>query len=293
MNGPKRDGPNPQETEGKQEPTVSPLTVGVSCLHYDWGSLGEAFRRAQREFGLSLIEFSTTRLEGGEYRQGGALAEATGMRTSLHAWRNPADQDFAAAVEEGKHLLDLCVDLRAEFLILHFGCSPSRAAGVDLVADVCLELGPLFAAAGVTYCLENHYPYGYRGLHELGGAPDDFVRLFHRVTSPAIRFCLDTGHSNMSGVTHAFIEQLSHKLAYAHITDNLGEHDDHLGFGQGTVDWNATLTAMLTAGFHGPYVMEYPEEGDPRRFARFVRRLQELADSVSSHKDCVWTREPE
>jgi len=58
----------------------------------------------------------------------------------------------------------------------------------------------------------------------------------------------------------------------------MGEDDDHIGFEEGTVDWDETLTAMLRAGFEGPYVIEYPEEGDPARFSRFVGRLDELAE---------------
>ena len=34
----------------------------------------------------------------------------------------------------------------------------------------------------------------------------------------------------------AFIEELKPWLSYIHIADNMGEHDDHLAFGDGTVD---------------------------------------------------------
>ncbi len=255
----------------------TPLMLGISCLHYAWGPLEEAFARARDEFGLHLIEFSTTRLEGDDYDRCGRLAADTGIRTSLHAWKNPADLGFAAAVDEGTRLLDLCLRMRAKYLILHFGSHPERDEGIQLVADVCRELAPLYEAAGVTYCLENHYPFAYRGLNELGGEPADFHLLFEQVDSPAVRFCLDTGHSNMAGATRQFVAELADKLAYAHLTDNHGEHDDHLGFEEGTLNWDETLAAMLESGFRGPYVIEYPEQGDSSRFARLVARLRELA----------------
>ena len=255
----------------------APLVLGISCLHFDWASLGQAFARAQNEFGLHQIEFSTTRLKGDDFDRCGQLASDTGVGTALHAWKNPADLGFAAAVDEGRRLLDLCQRMHATHLILHFGSHAERDEGIQRVVDVCRELAPLYEAAGVTYCLENHYPFTYHGLNELGGEPGDFHLLFEQVHSPAVRFCLDSGHSNMAGATSEFIDELAHKLAYAHLTDNHGEHDDHLGFAEGTLNWNETLAAMLASGFRGPYVIEYPEQGDPSRFRRLTARLHELA----------------
>jgi len=65
-------------------------------------------------------------------------------------------------------------------------------------------------------------------------------------------------------------------LAYAHVADNMGEHDDHLAFGEGTVGWEAVIGATLATGFRGPYVIEFPEGPEPGRFAAFVEFVRGL-----------------
>ena len=34
------------------------LIIGISCLHYKWKDLSEAFERCATEFGLNALEFS-------------------------------------------------------------------------------------------------------------------------------------------------------------------------------------------------------------------------------------------
>ena len=81
----------------------------------------------------------------------------------------------------------------------------------------------------------------------------------------------------MSKNTTAFIDELPPHLAYTHIADNLGEHDDHLAFEEGTVDWAKEIAHTLSVGFRGPFVIEFPEwRCGVERFTDFmdlVRRL--------------------
>lgn len=246
----------------------SPLLTGISCLHYDWTTLDEAFSRAD-EFGVDLIEFSTTRLAEGDYAPCAMLAAKHGIGVSLHAWSDLTGQRPLEAVEELRFLLTVCRQMTASHLILHCGTSPQRAVGLERLAQVCYKVAADYERAGVTLCLENHYPYEYHNLDELGGEPEDFLHLFSIVTSPAICFCLDYGHSHMAHNTEAFIAQLAPYLAYIHIADNLGEHDDHLGPEEGTIDWPQVLALTLRTGFRGPFVIEFPEKNDPGRFSRF------------------------
>lgn len=256
--------------------TYSPLLTGVSCLHYAWDSLPEAFARLP-EWDLDMVEFSTTRLHDHDYREVGRLAEATGKLTSLHAWTDLAQLDLAEGVGECRQLLHKCRQMAATHLILHCGTHPQRAVGLDQVAAIVGKVAAEYEHAGVQLCLENHYPYTYRQHCELGGDPSDVLHVLRQVKSPGVRFCLDYGHSNMAGNTLEFIQWLSPYLAYTHIADNLGDHDDHLAPGEGTVNWPEVLAQTLRAGFRGPYVIEFPENDDPERFNPFLSLLRELA----------------
>ena len=252
------------------------LVIGISCLHYEWQSLQEAFARVQ-EFGFDVIEFSTNRLAGDDYARCAELAAATGLGLSLHAWNDPAGQAPDCAMAELRETLAQCVAMGATHLVVHMGAHPTRALGLQRLAETCAGVAPDYEQAGVVLCFENHYPYDYHGVHELGGDPDDFLAVFGQVNSPAVRFCLDYGHSHMAGNTPDFITRLAPWLAYTHIADNLGEHDDHLAPEEGTVDWPEVLGQTLQTGFRGPFTIEFPERGDPGRFYRFLQVLKAAA----------------
>jgi sugar phosphate isomerase/epimerase len=253
------------------------LTIGLSCLHYEWQTLDEAFARAG-ELGLDVIEFSTSRLSGDDYARCAELAATAGIGLSLHTWISPAGPPPEVAVQELREALAQCVAMAATHLVVHMGAHPERALGLQRVAAACAAVADAYEQAGVALCLENHYPYDYHGLHELGGDPDDFLAVLEQVNSPAVRFCLDYGHSHMASNTEDFIARLAPWLAYTHIADSLGEHDDHLAAGDGTVDWPTVLRLTLQSGFRGPFTIEFPEQGDPTRFTRFLRLLEAAAD---------------
>jgi len=249
------------------------FVIGVSSLHYVWHTLEEAFCRA-KELSFALIEFSTTCLAPEDYEACGRLAEETGMQLSLHAWGNLAAMSLEEALQELKGLQEACAQMQARYLIMHLGTHIDRARGLRHIVEIGTRMAPAFEKSGLLLCLENHYPYEYKGLNELGGTPEDFIYLFSHISSPAVRFCLDFGHSHMAQNTEAFLVQLAPYLAYVHIADNHGEHDEHLAAGDGTIDWPSVLARTLQLGFRGPFVLEFPELNDPARFARFGALLQ-------------------
>lgn len=251
------------------------LIVGVSGLHFQWESLPEAFARAG-DFGFDLIEFSTTQLGEYDYTTVARLARQTGIGVSLHAWGDLAQMRPREAVEELEYLLEVCRHMTARHLILHLGSHAQPAIGLERLAQSCRAVAATCEETGVIVCLENHYPYDYHGLNELGGVPEDFRFIFEFAPSPALGFCLDYGHAHMSRNTPEFLQQLGPKLAYTHIADNLGENDDHLAPEDGTIDWPDVLGQTLATGFRGPFTIEFPEQGDPERFARFVQLLKQV-----------------
>ncbi len=253
-----------------------PLLLGISCLHYEWNSLEDAFRRCVDEFGLELIEFSTGSVFEEEYSACRMLSEKHGVQLGLHAWLNLPAIGQESGVAEALDLLRVCQQMNVKYLILHMGTHPNRRDGIQIITDICEQIAPDYEHKDVVLCLENHYPYKYEGLNELGGDPDDFLGLFAQIESPNIRFCLDYGHSNMADNTNDFIERLHPYLAYTHIADNMGEHDNHLAFGEGTVDWQNALSATLKTGFRGPYVIEFPESRGIEYFHQFVQTIKEM-----------------
>ena len=96
--------------------------------------------------------------------------------------------------------------------------------------------------------LENHYAYTYHSSHELLSEPWEFALL---PESPALRWCYDTGHGNMTGNADELLRAMGARLAYIHLADNLGVNDDHLAYARGTVPWDRLFDRLQTAGFSG------------------------------------------
>ena len=70
--------------------------------------------------------------------------------------------------------------------------------------------------------------------------------------------------------------KLAPVLAYVHVADNRGDDDAHLPYRQGTVNWDAALDALLSAGFGGPYIIEYHENHGIETQKRFIDDLRRL-----------------
>ena len=52
----------------------------------------------------------------------------------------------------------------------------------------------------------------------------------------SIELCLDIGHANLFDGVEAFIESLHDRIGYIHAHDNMGNFDQHLPVGEGTVN---------------------------------------------------------
>ena len=84
---------------------------------------------------------------------------------------------------------------------------------------------------------------------------DDF-RLFDEEMEPPINYVLDVAHAHLQGEEFRFIEEFGHKIKHVHISDNLGEQDDHLSLGEGNIDWRRITNSLKEIDFEGWLVLE-------------------------------------
>jgi sugar phosphate isomerase/epimerase len=255
----------------------------ISALHYPWQTPEEAFDRALGEFGLDGIEFSL--VEGAKWPHFSeadyeTVAQLTAGRPgifSAHLWDDLAQHPDGAGrlqswlrVAEGLHL---------RYLVIHGGTHDDPQVGLDGVVHILAEVADEYFAAGVTLCIENHYPWHYHDCHELLSSTEEFDELFARVPSRGVGFCLDYGHAHMAGNTEDLLERVGSRLVYAHIADNRGQDDDHLPFGEGTVPWPEVLAATRASDFTGPFIIECPVRGrDDETLARCLGIVREFIE---------------
>ncbi|GJQ64770.1 MAG: xylose isomerase [Melioribacteraceae bacterium] len=105
--------------------------------------------------------------------------------------------------------------------------------------------------------LENVTPLPVGSDHLLlGDNVEDLKYVFSNISSPLVKFCLDTGHANMSEGIELYLEHFSDKMVIVHFHDNFGNDDEHLPVGKGGINWNQFGKLMNKYQFNGPFISE-------------------------------------
>lgn len=90
---------------------------------------------------------------------------------------------------------------------------------------------------------------------------EELLELIDKIGSKFLGICIDTSHANMSKVDiPEFIITAGEKIYATHISDNLGENDDHLFPFSGKIDWNKVKDAFFKIAYNGIFNFETPGE---------------------------------
>jgi sugar phosphate isomerase/epimerase len=183
------------------------------------------------------------------------------------------------AVDEVKRALELAEVIPYRYLVLHLGAGREaedprrRDAAMNSLEHLCV-----FAKQrGVTIALENT-----AGEYASPASLRQFVTDTHL---KELRLCFDIGHAHLwEGVGPGF-DAMRDLVVTTHLHDNSGERDDHLFPFQGTIDWDAALSALSTAGQELPLVLEVresPAETKPLQAAvQAFERLERAAAALA------------
>ena len=202
---------------------------------------------------------------------GDALSE---YRLELHALHSPTERDLAPgresgvaisisdterirrldAVDEIKRALEVAEQIPFRFLVQHLGHGRQMADQRKIdAAFSSLEGLTLFAKArGVTIALENK-------PDELG-SPSSLQHFITDTHLHDLRLCFDTGHAHLEPDVEAGFDMMRDRVATTHVHDNHGEKDEHLLPFEGSIDWDAFLTAFAAAPQALPIVLELKEQ---------------------------------
>jgi sugar phosphate isomerase/epimerase len=86
---------------------------------------------------------------------------------------------------------------------------------------------------GITVCLENIAFDQY----SIDKSFADLREIQEKV-GPSLQFTFDMGHARLSEGAQAGIDSLGGNIRHIHLTDNLGQKDDHLPLGDGNYDYS-------------------------------------------------------
>jgi len=251
--------------------------------------------------GYHLEEESSFDIDAESKRIGTGLA-SRGMKVSQHhslcPTYAPLDTVQDEAIDHLRSCIDFTANLGAEVMVLHPGRATGHYAAVqelidawqrecklhgrDSVMACCADnlriAGEYARSRGVKIALENVDRF------EPFGNITDLPALVEMTGSPAVGYCLDSGHAHCCGndVTK-WIEIMGSRLFTTHFHDNRGQNnlarnsegflspvgiDEHLPPGFGTIPWIDVIDALRRAGYTSPVTFESggwpgmkPEEG--------------------------------
>ncbi|HYY68638.1 MAG TPA: sugar phosphate isomerase/epimerase family protein [Terriglobales bacterium] len=159
------------------------------------------------------------------------------------------------AMDEIKRAIEVAEQIPFRFLVQHVGISgeewdPRKSeAAMTSIEHLKAFAKPL----GVNVLLEN-IP------NELS-TPERLSELIRRAHFDDVGICFDVGHAHiMGGVAQAF-EVLKPLIRSTHVHDNAGQSDDHMWPGDGTVNWERTMSLLRSAPQVPPLLLEIKGEG--------------------------------
>jgi len=190
---------------------------------------------------------------------------------------HPDQKKNAEIMDDMKRWCELFAALNIKAGVLHPGGGGMRSQGAsseeifESNVKALEKLSLLVKGGPTTICLEN------------GGSADRLLRLVNSVSGNELAICLDTGHLNMAGGNCAdFVRQVGKNLKALHITDSIGERNDHIfPYSAGTINWKEFISALYETEYEGIFNFEVPRENHcpmKIRLAKldYARRLAEL-----------------
>jgi sugar phosphate isomerase/epimerase len=172
------------------------------------------------------------------------IAKAKGIRFTVHApfadinIASPSKPLLKACMKRLEQSMSYARDLDAQLWVFH----PGARTGISSFypnhdwKQNTETIGDLHETAekyGLNTAIEN-LPEKYGFLMK---TPEDFQRFYKETSLHDIGIVLDVGHANLENQTTNFLRRLPDKIVHMHLSDNMGEHDQHLGIGQGNIDW--------------------------------------------------------
>ncbi|MEM3437836.1 MAG: sugar phosphate isomerase/epimerase, partial [Nitrososphaerales archaeon] len=122
---------------------------------------------------------------------------------------------------------------------------------------------------GLRVALENMIPNSKNFMTK----PIEFEDFLER-NRIKLKITFDIGHAYIGNLIDEFVSKLSDKFFIIHAHDNNGIKDEHLGIGDGSINWNAFIKRLIELDFNGIYIVESIEKP-----YESVARLKEMLGS--------------
>lgn len=194
-------------------------------------------------------------------------AEEAGVKVvALAGGNNFAAQDVQAEIESVKRQIDIAGAAGAEVLRIFagwVGASEYSDATFAQISEALQVVGEHAEDAGVLVAMENH-----GGVTATGA---QCLRLLEPVTSPAVGLNYDPANFRHVGEDAMSALMVTQDLInYSHWKDVRyeGDEPEYCAVGEGVIDWQPIVDALLASGFDGYWAIEYENVADVERGAK-------------------------
>jgi len=243
---------------------MSKAKVGVSSLY----CLGEPFNRMVKRLGtmqtkyIEILDDGTHELDKKRVTTLKETAKSYDLEYSVHGpfadinIASPSKVILNAAMKRLKQSMAYSNHLGAKLWVFHPGAKTGIGQfypGADWKKNIesIQELYKTAEEYGVNIALEN-LPAKY---YFFMSKPEEFAR-FYRETNLPVGIVMDVGHANLEGQIEQFFNLLADKIIHIHASDNDGSDDQHLGIGQGKIDYNWFEQTLKKIGYNKSVIIE-------------------------------------
>ena len=175
------------------------------------------------------------------------------------------------ALAKLKRSIDSAAKIEAKALVLHPGLkAKDPIISQRLNEESILTVYDYAESFGLTLALENMNPNTQHFMTK----PIDFEEFLER-TRIRLKIAFDIGHAHIGALIDEFVSKLSDKFFIVHAHDNNGMRDEHLGIGDGTIDWDGFTDQIIELDFRGIYIVESVEKP-----YRSIARLREMLSPI-------------
>lgn len=184
-----------------------------------------------------------------------------------------------ASLQETIKALEVAHSLDIGFLTVHPGFLWPVMTGEKALKKTCESLKELLKAADdldLILGLENLPPRFFPPRGYFSGT-EEFDVVFSQIASQRLKLVLDVAHASFpeSDPPLNFIDKFYEKLAHVHLSDNLGQRDDHLPLGAGRVDYKTPVRELKRRNYSGAMTLEiFSKDRDYLLMSK--RKLEEL-----------------
>jgi sugar phosphate isomerase/epimerase len=189
-------------------------------------------------------------------------AKSFDLEYSLHApfadinIASPSKSMLNASMKRLKQSMGYANELDVKVWVFHPGAKTGIGQfypGADWKQNIqsIKELCCVAEELGLNIALEN-LPAKY---YFFMSTAEDFVR-FYRETNLPVGIVMDLGHANLEGQIEPFFNLLADKITHIHASDNDGAEDQHLGVGQGKINYEWFAETIKKMGYDKSVIIE-------------------------------------